>query len=118
MPNQNMQWNELNNEGNPTKSRTINRLLLAVKRKEAARLGRESQERRPLEHEEWIKILELMEAHPDPEARCFLGGYFRYQFSMIARLDDTAKFRKYDLKPFLQYPLYGVISKLCLSKKM
>ena len=37
---------------------------------------------------------------------------------MIARVDDTAKFRAPDLKSFHQYPNYGVIARLCWSKNV
>ena len=35
---------------------------------------------------------------------------------MIARLDDTAKFRLPELKPFVRYPDFGVTAKLCWAK--
>jgi len=59
----------------------------------------------------------MMERFDDVEEACFLVAYFRFQYNMIARVDDTAKFRSPDLlKPFHQYPEYGVIVKLCWSK--
>jgi len=38
VPNKRMEWNELSNVGNPTKSEAVNELIRAIKRMEAARL--------------------------------------------------------------------------------
>jgi len=53
------------------------------------------------------------------EEGLFVGAYFRFQLHMAARGDDTAKARLADMKPFHQYPDYGIITiKLCWSKNV
>ena len=53
------------------------------------------------------------------EEGLFVGAYFRFQLHMAARGDDTAKACLADMKPFHQYPDYGIITiKLCWSKNV
>ena len=37
-------------------------------------------------------------------------------YNMIARLDNTAKFRSPDRNPYYRFPDYGVTAKLCWTK--
>ena len=47
MPNKNMQWNQLTNHGNPTRSQALNDLLKRVKKAEVRGQGAQSRARRP-----------------------------------------------------------------------
>jgi hypothetical protein len=47
-----------------------------------------------------------------------MAAYLAFQFSTIARIDDTAKFQASDLQPFEEFPYFGVTSKLCWSKNV
>ena len=42
----------------------------------------------------------------------WLVAYIVFQYAMIARVDDTAKFCRPDLKTFRAYPKYGLLGKL------
>jgi hypothetical protein len=118
MPNNGMVWNEISNVGNPTRATLVNKLIKKIKLKEAARLGKEPQARRALFASEFESAIEVMESLEDKELACFMSGYFRFQYNMIARVDDSAKFRSPDLKIFHQFPDIGVIAKLCWSKNV
>ncbi|KAL3773982.1 hypothetical protein ACHAW5_000582 [Stephanodiscus triporus] len=115
MPNQITPWNETAAISNPTHSTAVNRIIKAMKKMEAARLGRPSQARRafrPMEFEQVIEIVSSQGGEPG----IWLAAYLAFQFSMIARIDDTAKFRAPDLQPLEGFPFFGVTAKLCWSK--
>ena len=118
MPNNLMPYNEIGNVGNPTRHAKINKLIGKIKKKEAARLGRKSLARRALYASEFENAIEKMESYSDDEIACFMSGCFKFQYNMIARVDDSAKFRSPDMKVFHQYPDYGIIARLCWSKNV
>jgi hypothetical protein len=93
MPNRLMSWNVLSNVGNPTKSIEINDLIKAVKKKEVRKQGKASSARRPLQHEEYQSMLDCLRAHDDPIKRYSLPAFFVFQYNLIARMDDTCKFK-------------------------
>ena len=57
MPNKHMQWNELANVGNPTKSILVNEMIKKVKTKEVRQQGAPPQARRPLTTTEFQQII-------------------------------------------------------------
>jgi hypothetical protein len=118
IPNNHMTWNDLALAGNPTKSTKVHKLLKVIKRKEAARLGRPSQARRALFASEYKSAIDVMDSNDDEEMRTFLSSYFKFQYNMIARLDDSTKFRLPDLKTFNKYPEFGIVTRLCWSKNV
>jgi hypothetical protein len=113
-----MQWNELAYVGNPTRSQVVNKLITTMRRKETARLGKPSEARRALYVSEFEQAIEMMENSDDVEVACFLSAFFRFQYHLIARIDDSAKFWHPDNKVYHQYPQYGIIVKLCWSRNV
>jgi hypothetical protein len=75
----------------------VNNLIKRVKEKEVWRQGKASQARRGLEPEEFKQLIELTEDNPD-ERRYLMSALNRFQFHMIARIDDTTKCYVEDLK--------------------
>jgi hypothetical protein len=116
MLDQNHQWSEITKTGNPTRSAVFNKLLRAMKKMEAARRGKPSMARRSFIPKEFERLVCLCETHDIPEVGAWLASYVTFQLHMIARLDDTAKFRLPDLKPFFKYPDFGVTARLCWAK--
>ena len=116
MLNRRTDWNEIANVGNPTRSNEVNDLIGAIKRMETARLGVESKARRALYPEEFEQAIAMMEEYDDEELATFLIGFFRFQLAMIARGDDSAKFRLPEVKAYHKYPLYGFLARLCWAK--
>ena len=116
MLDQNHQWSEITKTGNPTRSAVLNKLLRAMKKMEAARRGKPSMARRSFIPKEFERLVSLCETHENPEVGAWLASYVTFQLHMIARLDDTAKFRLPDLKSFQKYPDFGVSARLCWAK--
>jgi hypothetical protein len=116
MPHRLQPWNSLTNFGNPTRSVEVNDLIKRVKKKEVRRQGKESQARRALEPEEFEQLIELIEENPD-ERRYLMSALNRFQFHMIARIDDTAKFYVEDLKANSQFD-FTILAKMCWSKNV
>jgi hypothetical protein len=118
MPNSHMEWNEAARTGNPTRSRLLARLLRSMKRFQVQRRGATSRVRRPVTPEEFEQIEELIWCLEDKEAALCAAAYFCFQFAMIGRLDDTAKFRQPDLQPYPKYEDYAVMGRLPWSKNV
>ena len=115
MPNQITPWNEIAAVGNPTRSTAVNKILKAMKKMECALLGRPSTARRAFRSMEYEQVIEILSAHTG-EPGIWLAAYLAFQFSMIARIDDTAKFRAPDLQPFEEFPFFGITARLCWAK--
>ena len=79
---------------------------------EAARRGKPLQARWALVPAEFEAIITSLSTHTDKEVGTWLAAYFIFMYNMVARLDDTSKFRLPDLQPFHQFLDYGVTSKL------
>ena len=56
--------------------------------------------KRPMTPEEYEQVQELIWGLEDKETALCAAAYFCFQFSMIGRLDDTAKFRQPELQPY------------------
>ncbi len=110
-------WNDIVRVGNPTRSTGVNKIIKAMKKIEAARLGRPSKARRAFRPEEFEQVIKILSEQGD-EIGIWMAAYLAFQFSMIARIDDTAKFRAPDKQPFEDFPFYGVAAKLCWSKNV
>lgn len=91
MPNRLPTWNVDTMAGNPTKSIEVNRLLKRIKRHEVRREGVASQAVRPLEPAEFESLIDHAMVYGDESLRYSLCGYYKFQFHMIARVDDVAQ---------------------------
>ena len=116
MPHRLQPWNSITSFGNPTRSVEVNDLIKRVKKKEVRKLGKPSEARRALEPEEFEQLIQLIEENPD-EKRYLMLALNRFQFHMIARVDDTAKFYVEDLKPNQQFT-FTLLAKMCWSKNV
>jgi hypothetical protein len=119
LPDPHMPWNDLAKIGNPTKSFRVNKLIQCIRRKEVAGLGARSRARRDLTVSEFECVMDIIESKlEDEEDMVFMSAYFKYQYNMISRLDDTAKLRRSNLKVLHQYPDFGIVTRLCWSKNV
>lgn len=116
MVNSHMQWNEETNTGNPTKSKLVAKLLKYIKRFQVQGRGKESKVRRAFTQEEFEQLQELIWELPDKEDALCAAAYFAFQYSMMARLDDTAKARLPDLHIYRSYPECAVTARLPWAK--
>ena len=117
MPNKGMAWDYQVTRGNPTKSHEVNDLIKEVKKKETRRQGAPPKKRRPMEAAEFEKLIEMLENFGG-KLGYFTSCYFRYQLSMIARLDDTAKLRLDTILPSIICRDFAITSALVWSKNV
>jgi hypothetical protein len=89
-----------------------------MKRFQVQRRGATSRVRRSLTPEEFEQVQELIWGLKEKEDALCAAAYFCFQFVMIGRLDDTAKFRQPDLQPYSKYPDYAVMGRLPWSKNV
>jgi len=118
MPNNLMQWNELASVGNPTKSTAVNPIIKRVKKKEVRREGVPSQARKHFELEEFKAVIRALEEIDQDELRLFTSGIFRYQFSMVGRIDCSAHFQVANFWKNPQHPEFSILNRLCWSKNV
>ena len=120
MPNRLTKYNELANPpvGNPTMSVAVNDFIKFIKRKEVRKQGRPSQARKPFEAPECEKLIEILENLDDEETRCFASAIYRFQVSMIGRIDDCAKTESENLKSNFQHSEYSIFAQMCWSKNI
>ena len=119
IPNRLMAWDPRSQTGNPTKSTEINDLIKSVKTRQVRKQGKKSEARRPLEKEEYdspLRILQTPFRH-NPFMKFYVPSFMAFQYNLIGRLDDTAKFMKLDLKPNRQFP-FALLWRMCWSKNV
>ena len=93
MPNRIPHWNVANNSGNPTKSTEVNDLIKIVKKSEVRKQGKPSQARRPMGEMEWRAMMEILMGKPEHDLlrKYLIPSFTKFQFHLIARIDDTAQ---------------------------
>ena len=65
LPNSLMQWNPQRQEGNPTRSKEVNKVIADVRLAQVRKQGKKSNAKRPLKKEEFEKTLRILEAGHD-----------------------------------------------------
>ena len=115
MPNKLTNWDEVSKRGNPTCCVELNAMIGSMIKMEVARRGMPSKARRALTTDEYTLLICLMAGGDTFFGTC-LCAYFAFQVSMIARVDDSAKFRRPDLQIYAPYPEYAITAKLCWAK--
>jgi hypothetical protein len=117
VPNKLSKWNPMAQNGNPTKSVEVNELIKRVKKKEVRKEGKPSQARRPLEPGELEQTFEILNSYGDITKKYMVSTASKFQYSMVARVDDTANFKEEDLKPNPEFP-FTLLSQMCWSKNV
>jgi hypothetical protein len=112
-----MESNEDAYMGTPTHSWLLARLRHAMKCIQVQH-GVTSHVRRPMTHEKFKQVQELIWGLEDKESALCAAVYFCFQFAMIGRLDDIAKFRQPHLQPYSKYPDYAIMGCLPWSKNV
>jgi hypothetical protein len=90
MPRQNMQWDDIAQRGNPTRSAAVNKVIVEVKKHEVRGTGVPTSARRAVEWQEYIDVLtatrEVFSNRPDAMIR--LLAILTLQWHFIGRIDD------------------------------
>lgn len=120
MPNKHMQWNELSRQGNPTMSQAVNAFIKKIQKLECRGLAKESKVTRPFVDDEFIFIINSIEKSHQlmPYKKYFTSAYFRYQVSMIARVDDVAHLEISHIQSCPRAPEWAIMTKLNWSKNV
>ena len=117
MPNKLTAWNVMTSSGNPSRSIVVNDLIKVVKKKEVRKQGKGSQARRPIEAAEFEQTVHLLEQSDDLKRKYMVATAAKFQYAMVARVDDTAHFKEEDLKPNPQFS-FALTCRMCWSKNV
>lgn len=120
-PLKNMTWNDMASAGNPTKSIAVNDFIKHVVKLETRKRGRPSRACRPLEIIEYQNLIKgfLSRWQTVPASVTFgFTAYCNFQLSMIARVDDTAQWKKEHFKAHPQFPEWALKTKLNWCKNV
>ena len=82
-------WNKGRAEGNPTKSRKVNHLIAAVKKKECRGVGKESQADREFTDDKYIQLVDLLSNYSTNVDTRRHQAMIKFQLHLIGRGDDT-----------------------------
>lgn len=121
MPNRMTPWNQLSQQGNPTRSFEVNQLCKYVKKKEVRRQGVTSKADVPLkafEYRRMMVILKTESAAGDIIRKYGIPAFINYQFHMIARVDDVSQSLRINLQPHDRFPTMAMKSRLSWSKNV
>ena len=118
MVNSHMEWNEVAQIGNPTRSQQMAKLLKNMRRFQTQRRGRENQATRGLTDGEFTRLIETYWTHPNRELGLFAAAHHTVQFQMIGRNDDICKLRMQELTAYNAFPQYGICARLVWSKNV
>jgi hypothetical protein len=90
-----MQWDDIYQRVNPTRSGAVNAVITKVKKYEVRREGVASAARRPLEWEEFYLLLALVRhLYADSDVCFLLAAVFCLQWQIIGGIDDVMKLAK------------------------
>lgn len=92
MPNT-QQWDEQHQIGNPTKSRDINKMIKHVSTLQTQGRGKESKADSPWEPREFALVVDMLGRMTNRDKSLIYPSMTLTQMSMIARIDDTVKWR-------------------------
>jgi hypothetical protein len=119
MPNTLFPWNVGTGQGNPTRSKAVNDLIKAVKKKEVRKQGKPSNAKRALDLIEMKQVLNLLESFPEENSlmRYTAAAFVKFMIHIIGRPDDTAELEWDDLHVNTQFP-FALLVKMCWSKNI
>lgn len=118
MPSNNTPWNDVTKSGNPTRSTAVNRLIRFTRKKEVREEGLESKARRELTLSEFEATLQKLNSFKNCVIKQFMiPAVIKFQFAMIARIDDTCHVLEHDLKRHSKFP-FALCVKIRWSKNV
>ena len=118
MPNKMTPWDEVLKRGNPTRSICLNDLIRMVKKKQVRREGKETSAVRPLESAEFEQMLDLLHKNNhDTKKKYMIGAAAKFQYAMVARVDDVANFKADELSQNFRFN-FALTAKMAWSKNI
>ena len=105
MPRRNALWDPIRQEGNPTRSDPVNRLIKTIKRFEVRKEGVPSKAGRHIEYEEFLPLISLIHSNESMQSSQYLLlSVLPMQWHLIARIDDMMKLKFENIHFNHQYP--------------
>lgn len=117
VPNRNMLWNELSQQGNPTRSTLVQRLIQVIKKKEVRHQGKKSKKTRAFTKGEMDQVLNILESDNRVLWKYSLAAFVKLQIHMIGRVDDMSHVTISGIKCNEQYP-FTLLAKISWSKNV
>ena len=117
MPNRLMQWNELTQHGNPTRAAVVLEVIKLVRKKCGRGQGPASSARNSIKVDEFRNVITILRERTSSLVHCIgIPAFLAFQFSMIARIDDTTKWFSKHLKVHDRYPSIALKARLNWTK--
>ena len=88
-----------------------------IEKKEVRGQGKPTQAQQAIERPKFEQALSILNGFDDFNRQFFVTTEMRFQFCMVARLDDACNLKKQDLKRNLQYPS-SILCQMCWSKNV
>ena len=95
----------------------MNDLIKMMKKMEVRKQGADARARRPLEMAEFEQMLEISKGRYTQWEKVEAPTILKFQFNLIARCDDSAHFKKEELKPNANFP-FALNAHMCWSKNI
>ena len=107
MPRRNVDWDEENGTGNPTKSDAVRTFIQFIKQGECRKLGKPSNAKDPLTMAMFRCALRILELDQNDYQRYYrYTAMCKFQFHLITRADDMGNFKIRDLQSHAN-PMYS-----------
>ena len=116
MPNQQPQW--CYDQGNPTKSTIVDKLIDLVKKFESRREGAPSHVKRPLTQNEFMLMQRKLQRQPEWALNIKYRTMNIYQYHLIGRADDTCHFEVRDVRGHRTFSDFALQTKVRWSKNI
>lgn len=117
MPRRLKVWDEIHQEGNPTRSQQVNALIKTVRKFEVRQQGVKSAARRPLEYDEFLNLLTFLRKGNDALRSQRLVATLAIQWQLIGRIDDMLKLKYANFSFDFQHE-FAVLVRLTWSKNI
>lgn len=118
MPDNTTAWNTAAGTGNPTMSKSVNKLIKDIKKSEVRKQGKESQAKRDMTRPEFKKTLELLVEAGGFAYQFRSTAMLKLQFHLIARTDDISNLESSDLREHEQFGGFALQTQVAWSKNV
>ena len=114
----NQPWDGPSMIGNPTKSIEVNSLLRAIRKHEVRGEGRPSRAKRAITKAEFEQVMSELNSFDDLFRQYMIPAACKFQFVMIARVDDVCHFKEADLNENPLLPACSLVARIRWSKNV
>lgn len=103
MPRKAIQWDPVVERGNPTRSEEVHAFLKKIRKCEVRKQGKASQARRPLEFDEFLNLLDIIQSsNPTRQServkKYLMASVLTMQWQLIGRINDMMKLKLENLQ--------------------